>query len=123
MHRSYLSDRSRNAAPFFRCLMLKLWYLILPITVFLVSCFDLGATLYFGNTCNYFEEANPVAAHVWGNYGETGLIIFKLIVTLVSCLAMGWILTNKEQPWRIFVTVFGITTCGLLMGWWIFWIF
>lgn len=103
--------------------MRKRWYLILPIILFLISCCDLGATLYFDHICDHFEEANPLAAHVWDNHGNFGLIIFKLAVTLPSCLCMGWILTNKRRSLRIAASIFGLMVGNLITGWWIFWIF
>jgi len=103
--------------------MRKWWYLILPTIVFLVSCGDLWATLYFDRTCSDFQEANPIALCVWENCGDGGLAVFKLGVTLLSCTTMGWVLRNKERPWRVAVSVFGLVGCALLIGWWIFWIF
>lgn len=98
-------------------------YLILPIIIFVVSCFDLGATLYFSRVYVDFEEANPIAEYFWKNHGDIGLCVFKLSVTLLSCLCMGWVLRNKNRAWKIAVSIFGFSGCVLLIGWWIFWIF
>jgi hypothetical protein len=99
------------------------WYLIWPIIIFLVSCCDLGVTLYFDRTCDYFEEANPIALYIWENLGDAGLIIIKLTVTLASCIFTGWALRYKNRSWRVAVSIFGLTVCCVLIGWWIFWIF
>lgn len=99
------------------------WYLILPITVFLVSYADLSVTLYFDKTCSEFEEFNPVALYIWNNHGIVGLIIFKSSVTLASCVCMGVVLRRKNKPWRLTVSIFGVVVCIILIGWWFFWIF
>ena len=103
--------------------MKRWWYLILPAIVFIVSCCDLGATLYFDRMCSDFQEANPIALHVWENCGDGGLAVFKLAVTFVSCACMGFVLRHKRRPWRVAVLVFGLAGCVLLIGWWIFWFF
>lgn len=99
------------------------WYLILPLIVFLVSCADLSATLYFDKTCSEFEEFNPVALYVWNNHGVSGLIAFKSSITLVSCVCIGVVLRRKNKPWRLAVSIFGIVVCTILIGWWFLWIF
>lgn len=99
------------------------WFIILPIIVFVISCADLGATLYFAHTNIYFREANPIARYVWDTHGDVGLIIFKISVTFASCLCMGSVLKNKNRSWVISVSVFGSLGCLLLVGWWIFWFF
>jgi len=103
--------------------MYRKWFFIQPLIVFLVSCLDLGATLYFSKTSKNFEEANPIALRVWHNHGDIGLSVFKLTVTLVSCYYMGWVLRYKKRPWQVAVSVFGLGGCALLIGWWIFWFF
>ncbi len=101
--------------------MKKQWHLILPIVVFLVSCCDLGATLYFDRTCDNFQEANPIALHIWTNCGDTGLILFKTALTFASCICMGFVLKIKNRSWRVVVSVFGLLACVFLVGWWIIW--
>lgn len=110
-------------APVFLGEPMNWWYLILPAIIFIVSCCDLGATLYFDRTCNSFAEANPIALYIWENYGNSGLTVFKLIITLVSCICTGWALRYKKQFWRVAVSAFGLMWCILIIGWWIFWFF
>jgi len=88
-----------------------------------VSFLDLGATLYFSKTNDKFVEANPIAKYIWGIGGDVSLISFKLIVTLLSCACVKFVLQNKKQSWRNFVSVFGFCACLFLIFWWIFWIF
>jgi len=85
--------------------------------VFLVSCLDLGVTLYFSKTNEHFEKANSIALQVWHNHGVIRLSVFKLTITLVSCYCMGWVLRYKERPWRVAVSIFGLVGCVLLIGW------
>jgi hypothetical protein len=99
----------------------KWWYLILPIIVCLISCCDLLATLYFEKTNCYFQEANPIAVYVWTTYGDYGLVGFKITITLVSCVCMAAVLHGKNRCWRIVVSIFGLSICIFLVGWWIFW--
>jgi hypothetical protein len=101
--------------------MKKWWFLILPTIVFLVSCFDLGITMYCGLKISGFEEANPIVKHIWDNYGDSSLIAFKLSITLSSCFFMGYVLRYKNQQWRIAVAIFGLSVCVMLLGWWFFW--
>jgi len=72
---------------------------------------------------NGFEEANPIASFVLDNYGDIGLTIFKIGLTFPSCLYIGFALQRKSRPWKIAVSIFGITWCCFVIGWWIFWIF
>ncbi|RLC89077.1 MAG: hypothetical protein DRJ03_00545 [Chloroflexi bacterium] len=103
--------------------MAKWWRIIMPTIVFLVSCGDLGTTLYFDRTCSDFQEANPIALHVWENFGDGGLVVFKLTITLLSCTTMGWVLRHKKRPWRVAVSVFGIVGCVILVGWWLLYLY
>jgi hypothetical protein len=98
--------------------MKKWWFLILPMIVFLISCFDLGATLC---CISVFEEANPITEYVWDHYNDVGLIAFKLYVTLSSCFFMGYVLRYKNRQWQIAVSLFGLSVCVVLLGWWFFW--
>ena len=110
------------APAFFVRIMHHKWFLTLPMIVFLVSCLDLWATLYFSKICNHFEEANPITMHVWKNHNEIGLSIFKIIVTTISCLSMGFVLKYKNKYWKIAVSIFGLTVCLLLVCWWFCWL-
>ncbi len=103
--------------------MKRWWYLILPTIVFLVSCCDLWVTMFANKNYRGFREANPIARYVWETHGDVGLVVFKLTVTFVSCICMGLVLRYKKRPWRIAVSVFGLSWCLLLAGWWIFWFF
>jgi len=101
--------------------MKKWWFLILPTIVFLVSCLDLGATLYCAKNISGFEEGNPIARHIWDYYGDISFMAFKLCVTMASCNFMRLVLQHKNRRWRIAVSVFGLSVCVMLLGWWLFW--
>lgn len=103
--------------------MRRWWFLILPVIVFLVSLSDLSATLYSERAKMGFVESNPIAKYIWDTSGDIGLIVFKLTVTLASCLCMGFVIKNKNRSWIIVVSVFGLLGCILLIGWWILWFF
>ena len=103
--------------------MKRLWFIILPIIIFTVSCLDLFATLHFENKNIGFVEANPIAKHIWDYHGDIGLISFKLGVTLLSCVCVGISLRNKNKCWAVSVSIFGLLVCILLIGWWILWFF
>ena len=104
-------------------LIKKHWYLILPLILFLISCGDLGATLYFDRTCDDFEEVNPIALHIWDNHGVMGLTIFKMSITVLSCFCVGYVLINKRRSLRIIASSLGLMIGSLIIGWWIFWLF
>jgi len=99
--------------------MKRYWYLILPTIVLLVSICDLGATLYCDRHVEHFEEANPVAEYIWETHGTVGLVTFKLTVTLVSCILMVYIIRHKDYRWSVAVSVFGLSVCLFLVGWWV----
>jgi len=101
--------------------MQHLWFIILPVIVFVVSCTDLYATLHFNKTHKDFNEANPIARYIWDTHGEAGLVAFKLSVTSLSCCCMGMVLKKKNRRWRVSVSIFGLLGCFRLIGWWIFW--
>lgn len=99
------------------------WFLILPMIVFAVSISDLFVTLHFEQAKIGFSEANPIAKYIWDTGGDIGLIVFKLTVTLASCLCMGSVIKNKNRSWVIAVSIFGLLGCIVLIGWWILWFF
>jgi len=104
-------------------LIKKQWYLILSVTLFLISCCDLGATLYFDRTYDDFEEANPIALYIWDNHGVIGLTIFKMTITMLSCFCVSYILINKRRSLRIIASLLGLIIGNLIIGWWILWLF
>jgi len=103
--------------------MPKKWYFVLPLIVFAVSIGDLCVTIHADREYDEFVEANPIAAHIWDTHGDTGLIVFKLSITLVSCTCMAWAIKRRGGRWTTFVSVFGLSVCAFLVGWWIFWFF
>ena len=106
---------------FYWSIMRKPWYWIIPIMVFVLSLCDLGATLYFDSTMDGFVEANPLAASVWDHHGDGGLILFKMVMTLVPCSLMAWVLKHKKHPRWMCIAMFVLFAYCLLVGWWFFW--
>lgn len=99
---------------------MKRWLLAIII---LTSCCDLGATLYFSKTYKGFVEANPIVKYVWDNGGDVAFVVWKLITTIICCACVCSISRHDGRLSRVILPITMLTLCGLLMGYWIFWIF
>jgi len=97
--------------------------LLLPLIVFLVSFADLCLTLHFHSTSEGFVEVNPIACYFLDNFNYSGLVVFKITTTSVSCLCFIWILKNKSKRWRWCTSLFFALLSISLMFWWVIWIF